>query len=178
MCRNRLTIRQDRLEAQLLGALEERILTSKMLDYALRRFNEVLKHRLQEIQNHGTEPSALEEERAKLQAQTGRLAEAIAEAGHSPSLLSHLATIEAKLRHVNQQITAHWTLPRSATTEETRSFVLENVMRLWGLLRGDVSRASAALMKHVGQLVLTPEDTPTGSLYEQAEWMCPYPRSV
>jgi site-specific DNA recombinase len=165
VCRNRLTIRQDRLEEQLLGSLEQRILTPQMLDYALWRFDEALQGRLEEMQRHSTERSAWEEERGKLQAQVKRLVEAIADAGHSPSLLSHLATIEVKLTHVNQRIEAHKTLPRSATTEEMRSFVLEHVMGLRGMLRGDVSRARTALMKHVRQLVLTPQDTPTGPLY-------------
>ncbi|HEV8417042.1 MAG TPA: recombinase family protein [Bryobacteraceae bacterium] len=165
VCSNRLTIRQDRLEAQLLGALEARILTPQMLDYALKRFDEALQSRLRQIERHSSELSALEEESVKLQAQVQRIAIAIAEAGHSPSLLSHLAAIEAKLVHVDHRIAANKILPRAAATAGIRSFVLEKVMGLRGLLRGDVSRARAALMEHFRPLVLTPEDTPTGPLY-------------
>ena len=38
LCDNALTIRQDRLEAQLVAALEERILNSKLIDYTFERF--------------------------------------------------------------------------------------------------------------------------------------------
>ena len=165
VCHNRLTIRQDRLEAQLLGGLEERILTPKMLDYALRRFDEALQRRLHGMQDQSAEISALEEERAKLQTQIQRLVDAIAEAGHSQSLLIKLTSTEAKLAKVNERIEAHRTLPQTPTTEEVRSFVLTNVMGLRSLLRGDISRARAALLKHFKPLVLTPQDTPAGPLY-------------
>jgi site-specific DNA recombinase len=165
VCGNRLTIRQDRLEAQLLGALEERILTPQMLDYALRRFDEALQRRLHDMRDQNMEVSALEEERAKLQIQVQHLVDAIAEAGHSASLLAKLTTTEVKVAKVNERIEAHKTLPQTPTTEEVRSFVLTNVMGLRGLLRGDVSRARAALLKHFKPLVLTPQDTPAGPLY-------------
>ena len=165
ICRNRLTIRQDRLEEQLLGALEQRILTPPMLDYTLQRFDEALQKRLNEIQQQSTELAVLEEQSATLQAQIKRLVEAIATVGHSTSLLCHLTSTEAKLTQVNHRIEVHQTPPWIASTEQVRSFVLEKVMRLRGLLRGDIDRARAALMKHVRQLVLTPQETPTGPVY-------------
>jgi site-specific DNA recombinase len=165
VCGNRLTIRQDRLEAQLLGALEERILTPQMLDYALHRFDEALLKRLQEIKKHSTELSTLEEEREKLQAQVQHLVDAIADFGHSPSLRAKLVSTEAKLEQVAHRIDADKVTSRRVNTEEVRTFVLENLMGLRTLLRGDVSQAKAALWKHFKPLVLTPEDTPAGPLY-------------
>ena len=49
VCANALTIRQDRLEKQLVAALEERILDSRFIDYTLQRFHDELQRRLTEI---------------------------------------------------------------------------------------------------------------------------------
>ena len=46
VCDNRLTIRQDRLEEQLLAEIEGRILTPEMIAYTLERFAEELQGRL------------------------------------------------------------------------------------------------------------------------------------
>ena len=54
VCRNELTIRQDRLEQQLLAALEACILNSQVIEYTLQRFQEELQKRLAEIQRHST----------------------------------------------------------------------------------------------------------------------------
>ena len=140
ICGNRLTIRQDRLEAQLLDAI--RTARAVTHDGRLRptKFDETLQRRLQEERKHNTSLPGLEEERAKLQAQLKHLVEAIADAGHSPSLLSHLSTIEAKLAQVEGQIAAINTRPQKATAEEIRSFVLRNVINLRDLLHNDACR--------------------------------------
>jgi len=158
-------MRQDRLEAQLLAAIENRVLTPELIDYTMRRFEEALERRLEENRARRTSPSALELERAELQVQARRLAEAIAEAGHSPSLLSYLASVEAKLVRVEQQIDECNPVNLNVTAEEVRTFVLKNVMQLRNLLHDETSRARAALMKHVKQLVLTPEERPEGPVY-------------
>ena len=45
VCSNELTIRQDRLEQQLLAALEARILNSQLIEYTLQRFQDELQKR-------------------------------------------------------------------------------------------------------------------------------------
>jgi len=42
VCGNALTIRQDRLERQLLAALEQRLANPEMIEYTLTRFHEEL----------------------------------------------------------------------------------------------------------------------------------------
>ena len=167
ICENTLTIRQDRLENQLLAALEQRVLRPEMLEYTLRRFREHLQKRLDEIRKQGSACnstlSALQRERRELQEKAKRVSEAIAEAGHSPTLLAHLASIESKLALVEQRIEAHRPIDFKATEDEIREFATRNVLHLRTLLRGDVSHARMALMKHVGQLVLMPRQTLTGT---------------
>jgi hypothetical protein len=53
----------------------------------------------------------------------------------------------------------------AATVAEMREFVFKNVMQLRTLLREDASKFKAALARHIGQLKLTPAETPKGPVY-------------
>jgi site-specific DNA recombinase len=169
VCENKLTIRQDRLEEQLLGEIETRILTPEMIQYTLGRFEQELQKRLTEIQRlsaDSTQIAVLHNHREELQAQAARLAEAIAIAGHSPALLSRLASAEADLARVTQEIEGHKPVNITASVEEINRYVTKNVMQLRSLLRDDAPAAKVVLMKHIKQLVLTPETKPSGAVFK------------
>ena len=168
VCDNGLTIRQERLEEQLLGALEERLFKPEMMDYTLRRFREQLDQRLAEIQRDATRNSlpALQRKHKELQEQAERLADAIGEAGHSPTLLSRLTRVESELARVEESMQAHKPFNPKGTEEEIRDFVTKNVLHLRHTLRGDVTAAKAALQTHMGQLILTPKGTQKGPVFE------------
>src|SRR5260370_18567867 len=85
VCANKLTIRQCRLEEELLEALEHQILNNDMIEYAVERFRQELDSRLADIQR-GLAPemlSGLQEKRQNLETQGARLADAIATTGRS-----------------------------------------------------------------------------------------------
>ena len=67
VCGNALTIRQDRLEDQLIAALEQRLANPKMIEYTLTRFHEELQKRLAEIQRHAAGMAGWQTERRQLQ---------------------------------------------------------------------------------------------------------------
>ena len=52
---------------------------------------------------------------------------------------------------------------------EIRKFVYSHVMELRELLHQDPSRSKATLSQHIGQLVLTPTETPSGPVYEVSD---------
>ena len=166
VCSNALTIRQDRLESQLIAALEERILNSKLIDYTLQRFHEELQKRLAEIQRQATGLDDLRRERQQLQTKAERLADAIAEAGHSPVMLAKLASIEAQIADVDRRMDACKPRDLSAAIAEVRGFVYKNVRQLRSLLHDDAERSKPILARHIGQLVLNPKETPGGPVYE------------
>jgi hypothetical protein len=97
VCDNAVTIRQDRLEEQLLAALEQRLANPEMIEYTLTRFQEELQERLAEIQRQTTGLEEIRRERRQLQTKAQRLTDAIADAGHSPALLSKLGEVEARI---------------------------------------------------------------------------------
>jgi site-specific DNA recombinase len=167
VCHNGVTIRQDRLEEQLLAALEQRLTDPQTIEYILARFNEEFQKRRGEIQRETSGLDDVHRERRDLETQAQRLADAVADAGHSPALLSKLGKVEARIAEMDRLIEAR--KPRNITTtmEDMRSFVYGNLMHLQGLLRdGDANRAKTALSRHIGQLVLKPRQTPSGPIYE------------
>jgi len=155
ICENALTIRRERLEAQLLGALEERLLRPEVMAYALKGFTAHLQERLAQIRRRGANSSltAMQRERRELEDKTAKLANAIEAAGHSPTLLARLASVEAEIERVDERIQRHKPVDLRATTEQIRDFATQTVLHLQSLLGGDVTRAKMALMKHVKQLV-------------------------
>ena len=166
VCSNGLTIRQDRLEKQLLAALEARILNSQLIEYTLQRFHDELQKRLTEIQRQATGLDEFRRQRSELQLKAERLTTAIADSGHSPALLSKLAEIERQIAEVNRREEAARPVNLSAAVGEVREFVYSQVMQLRGLFQQDATGSKAVLARHIGQLVLTPKPNPTGPIYE------------
>ena len=105
VCSNALTIRRERLEHQLLAALEHRIFNSQLIEYTLQRFDDELRKRLKEIEQRAHPDREQRHLREQLQTKAQRLADAVAEAGHSPALLAKLRTIEAQIAEVDRQAT-------------------------------------------------------------------------
>ncbi len=139
-----------------------------MMDYTLRRFREQLDQRLAEMQREATSNSvsALQRKHKQLQEQAERLADAIAQTGHSPTLLGRLSDVESELARVEERIRAHEPFDPTATEEEIRDFVTKNVLHLRNTLRGDVTVAKAALQTHMGRLILTPKGTQKRPVFE------------
>jgi site-specific DNA recombinase len=166
VCENAVTIRQDRLEEQLLAALERRLANPEMVEHILVRFQQELQNRLAEMQRQTQGLEGLRRERMQLKAKAQRLVDAVAAAGHSPALLSSLAQVEGQLADVDVKIENHKPINISATLAEIRDFVYSNVLNLRGLLHEDASKSKLAVARHIGQLVLKPKQTPTGPVYE------------
>jgi site-specific DNA recombinase len=177
-------IRQDRLEDQLLAGLTERVLRPEMLEYTLQRFSEELQRRLRQIQEESAKAasgvSLLQERRRELKTKADNLAEAIAAMGHSPTLLSQLATVETQISRIDQDL-AEINAPHDLeiTMADLRKFVSEKALDLQAVLRADVTAARQALAKHIEKLVLTPKETPNGPVLEvSAMWICSAETSV
>jgi site-specific DNA recombinase len=157
VCENAVTIRQDRLEEQLLGALEHRLANPQLIEYTMMRFQEQLQRRLIEIQRETTGLEEVQRNRRLLLASAKRVTDAIAATGHSASLLSKLAEVEGAIEDLDRRIEEYKPMDVSATVEEVRDFVYRNILNLRGLLHMDASNSKEALARHIGQLVLKPK---------------------
>src|SRR5262249_39856847 len=87
-----------------IGAIEERILNSELIDYALQQFQIGLQKRLDDLQREATGLDELRRERQHLKAKADRLADATAEMGHSPALLEKLGEVDAQIAAVDRRM--------------------------------------------------------------------------
>ena len=94
------------------------------------------------------------------------MADAIAEFGHSPILLTKLSEVDAQINEVDRRMDEHKPVDLTATVAEMREFVIRNVMQLRTLLHEDASKSKAAFVRHIGRLTLTPKQTQDGPIYE------------
>ena len=159
MCDNKLLIRQDRLEGQLLSAVEQRLLNPATLDYAVKRCEEELKSRLAEMERQGstTSQDALLRQRQDLTSRRARLIEAIEVGGDLDCVIPRLREVEGEIKGLTEAIEAYQPVKLDVAVDGIRNHVLRSIMRLGETLKaGDLSRAKEALAKHIGKLVLTP----------------------
>jgi site-specific DNA recombinase len=164
-CDNRLLIRLDRLEAQLLAGLEARVLCPAAVEYVVRRLQDAIESsRSSAIKNVDSRSSALgplNREKSDLNLQVQRIADAIAAAGHPPFLLQRLSQIERMLVDVDRKIAASQPPKLELTPTEIRGFVTRKLLNLRALLRENVSRAKRERLEHVKEIVLTPVQNKT-----------------
>ena len=132
-CSNGLMIRQDRLEAQLIAGLTERVAKSDLIEYALTRFQECLETRLRELQEQTLKAvdtvTALHDQRRDLKARANNLGNAIAQMGHSATLLQQLATLESEIQKIDERLAvANQPLDFAFSLESIRDFVSEKAL--------------------------------------------------
>jgi site-specific DNA recombinase len=162
-CDNKLMIRQDRLEEQLLDALQQRILNPKIPDAAITRCEEEVRTRLAEMARQGAVVSleSLTKDLEEKKRRRAKLIDAIETAGDITSLTDRLRDLEGEIKRIQHAIENH----RPQKLDDALSGLREHVTReLLGFKEvllaagndAEMVRAKAALTKHVGKLVLTP----------------------
>ena len=110
-CPNDIRERQDQLEARLLQGLQEAVLRPAAVDYALEQFEGELARQIK-VMSAGA--GQAQQREAELQAELGRLAEAVAASGHSPALLEAISDREKELQGLNDQLLGTGQLGQSA----------------------------------------------------------------
>src|SRR5215471_14848395 len=99
VCRNRLMIRQDRLEAQLLSAIGDHILNPAMLDYTVERCSQELKRRIAEMDAKGSIRSvdSLKKDLEDRKRRQTNVINAIEAGGDIPSLTARVRDLEVEV---------------------------------------------------------------------------------
>jgi hypothetical protein len=158
-CKNNWTIRRDRLEDQLLGAIEERVLKPSIIDHFVQRCEEELKRRLTEMERQRSESNVdtLQYQRQELRERAARLVHAIEAGGELRSLTARLSEIENQIAGLDRAIREFRPLNLKISPGVMRERVLRSVMQLREVIVAkDPAAAKNALRQHVGPLVLTP----------------------
>jgi site-specific DNA recombinase len=154
-CSNNLQERQEWLEERLLSDLQNAVLQPQAIDYAVQEFGGQLSRSLADL---STELGRMSERKRQLETELQRLLAAVAESGHSPVLLSAIASREAEIKEINEKLLS--AQPGSLDTELTniRRFVSEKLLDLRRLLYVDVAVARVELGRYVADVQMTPAE--------------------
>ena len=172
-CTNKATILRTRLEHQLISAISHNLLDSRLEQERVQEFSNQLKARneLEErLASEGASNSPkLEAEHSELEKQARHLVDAIAQHGYSPFLSAQLARAESRLAEIERLLTAKPAakLP-TFTDEQIRQFLQKECKDFCELLKGDPETARGEIQKRIKKLVVTPRETPNGTVLEVA----------
>jgi site-specific DNA recombinase len=159
-CSNSIMVRYERLEAQLLSGIEERLLKPNVIDDAVKDVEVQIKEYL----DNRTGKSQVSDSRQSLQAQADRVTDAIATIGHNQLLIAKLKEIQQQLDDFDRQAQAPPAKP-NVTVKQVRDFVTRELMNVPELLRCDPARTKAFLAEHLGKISLT-----AGCIGEEPVW--------
>ena len=159
VCDNNWTIRRDRLENQLLSAIEKRLFDPEILEYAIGKIEQAVKVRIADMQRQAQAAGgdSGRKRREELKAQAARLTDAIGMGGNLPTLVQKLQEVQREIEDAEKSIAVQ--RPRNIELKpgQVRDYVVKSMGQLRSILTdSDVTLAKNALMKHVGRLVLTP----------------------
>ena len=162
-CDNKLMIRRDRLEEQLLDAIQQRILSPKILDSAINRCEEEVRRRLVEMTRQGAVVSveSLQKDLEERKRRRAKLIEAIETAGDIASLVERLRDLEAEITRIHHAIENHRPLRLEDALDGLREHVTKELLGFKESLLNagsdtDIVQARSVLARHLGKLVLTP----------------------
>lgn len=170
-CTNKVTILRTRLEPQLIAALSTNLLDPRLEEERTREFVAQLKARveLEErlAQQVVLDRPALEQERSELSAQGRRLSEAVAVHGLSSFLSEQLKNVEDRLAEIDRRLTLvpPVKLP-NFTDEQIREFLQKECKDFCELLKAEPKTARRQIQKRISRLVLTPRQTPDGTVLD------------
>ncbi|MBZ5614699.1 MAG: recombinase family protein [Acidobacteriia bacterium] len=171
VCKNSVTIPQRKLEQQLLAALSANLLDPRLEEERVQSFRTQLKATLdtdtRRAREAASQDSHLKDEHATLKKEQHNLVDAIAKHGFSPALSARLASVEARIVQIERLRNAG-SAPKVPvfTIEEIREFFERKSQEFVKILAGDPAIAREQLRKRITKLVLTPKQTPDGSVFE------------
>lgn len=171
VCGNKVTIAQRKLERQLIAALAAKLSDSRLHDELVESFckqlQKVLDNESKAAREASSRQSELKEEQSRLNKQAANLVSAIAEYGMSDLLKAQLAEVEARLKEIERLLDAKTDAKLPAfSADQIREFLRRKSQDFASVLAGDPAKAKQELQKRITKLVLTPKNTPNGTVLE------------
>jgi hypothetical protein len=156
---------------QLIAAISKNLLAPRVERQRIKDFSAQLQAAVEleeklasESASNGTKLAA---ERADLENQAVRLADAIGQHGYSPVLSAQLSKVEARMAEIDRLLTAK---PVSAvpkfTDDQIREFLRQECQDFCDALTSDPEFARQEIQKRIKKLVLSPKGTPEGPVLE------------
>ncbi len=98
----------------------------------------------------------MRQRKTRLEAEVRRLVSAVAESGHSKSLLEEIARKEAEIQSITDGLLLATPKSIESRIDEIRTFVASGLKDLRDLLRKDTALARTELLKHSSEITMTP----------------------
>ncbi|MGB6876113.1 MAG: recombinase family protein [Candidatus Acidiferrales bacterium] len=158
VCSNRLRVRRDVLERELLGGLQKRVLREDVVNYALERFEREL---VKELRNVGGELERMRRRKADLEAEAARLATGLASGIHSSTVMGEIIKREREISEISDRLLSARPNSLRDRIKHLREEAMQRMRDLCAYLNTDALTARAFLVKHVEKIVMQP----TGRTY-------------
>jgi site-specific DNA recombinase len=170
-CTNNITILRNRLEPQLISAISRNLLDLRLAPQRLKDFSDQLKAAIGLEEKLAAEAasngSTLTAERADLEKQAVRLADAIGQHGYSSVLSTQLSMVETRMAEIDRLLGAKPApkIPKFAD-QQIAEFLRHECQDFCDALTSDPGFARQEIQKRIKNLVLTPKETPEGPVLE------------
>ena len=155
VCSNNLYIRRDELEERLLGNLQAELLQPEAIDLAIAEFSRQL---VSSLGNISSELVQMRQRKQKLESEIQKFMAAIAEHGHSKSMLEQIAIREKEVESISNRLLETSSDSIQTRVEEVRKFVQEGIADLRTLLSDNTSLAKRELHRHLPEVRMFPEN--------------------
>jgi site-specific DNA recombinase len=162
VCSNGLQVRKETLEDELLSGLQKAVLTQDAIEYAVSAFKRQLESA---SQTTSRDVLRAQIERHKIQSELERLVDAVANSGHSESLLQAIDAREDRIREIDELLKTPGDNFPDQSPNRIQDFVVKGLSNLRELIQTDVVRARAELLRHVSEIRLTPTKSGAGLEY-------------
>ncbi|HXX44604.1 MAG TPA: recombinase family protein [Candidatus Acidoferrales bacterium] len=154
VCSNRVRVRRDVLERELLAGLQEKVLRKEAVEYALDRFEEQL---LKEVDNIGGDMDRLRKRKAELESETARLAAGLASGLYSVTVMSEIARREREIAEIGERLLSSGPDSVRSRIKKLRETALRRISDVRETLNGDPVTARAYLARHVEKIEMRPD---------------------
>ena len=161
-CTNDLRIAAEEVENQLLTNLQKDLLQPDRINFAIEEFGRQLRLSLGNLSD---ELTGMRLRKEKLEREIRNLTQAIAESGHSKSIIEEIAVREKEISAITDRLLA--SAPNSIETriDELKRLVESGIQNLSNLLREKAPLAKQDLHSHLSQVQLYPSEDGQGWCY-------------
>jgi hypothetical protein len=155
ICTNTLLVRRDELEESLLRGLAESVLRTEAIDYVMAKLEGALK---EQFQNLDAELRGLRQRKQQVEAEIGRLVQAIADGQSSKSLVAAIAEREGELKGILDRLLEPGPGSLTETLGNLRAIAMDRLGNLRKLVSNpeNVEQTRAVLAEHFGTFKMEP----------------------
>jgi site-specific DNA recombinase len=161
-CSNNLYIRQDELEDRLLGKLRAELLQPESIEFAIEIFGRQLRSSLASVSN---ELGEMRSRKEKLEREIFNFTQAIAENGHSKSILEAIAVREKEISGITDRLLSPAPDSIQLQIDEVRRLVEDGIQNLQSLFREQSPAAKREFHRHLGVVRMYPSVDGEGWYY-------------